>query len=888
MIISSIFIFIYSLSFLYRLIQRHFTMATAATIHPRDHASIRAPIPSNYFCKSCGLEAHHWIMDCSLLAIFHAANNLLSINAITSKEDKQKKQDLSDTLVQIRCANHSIAECQSLYRITMMLRFYQENANDDKALVQYLSRYCHLLDDYTHIVSDHLDQDKDTNDLNAAMIYTTVSQYIQCDITKCPHFIREHEVQTSATEDKQTTFYKNTLDTIHCYFLHPFHTGFKMIKTRSFVEKHCKKKANPKPSVDDDDWKAISPSLGADTHENDDETLVTWDDEELTHLQSELNVRRHLLRTRRGIEYNKFNKFMITIPQQMSADTSHYFGERFYYWEWYNNNTRQDWRCNPGRSYSALYIKPKYKDIKQEMTHNKIFKVTATDFEGIRVKAHHYLNSSQVIRRVKSCGNELCHYGVNDGTPLQLHHLIAVILHTDYRELSYYFVNTFRKWNGMENVSRTDKALKARKREYHFWSKYLRETVELYGTPVTESKIDIFYVTLSNPVMFDSFQTRFCLPTSTTSQLQIVTMSTQNGLILELKSPADSVQFYHGLLKYFNCSLISRFGEEDERLFIGGYAPLQFHNIRILIERKENYHVFIQAIKCFNAVLDGEESDDFDYNAAYRGATASYMSRMDTRSYESSYSQCTMSRIDTSEFIMDTMADPPQIKRRPTIVFDKDDDVEKCSKIDAIVIDKLCKAIVNAEYLNGYPSYVNDMFKHMVQRRESAFINLHDLKTNFKPFCHVLLSPECDALIRFDVLSAVLMKCRVIAVDMNQYESLDSNYLLALCEQMIAIAQNENSNLEMIVLVKAQGITLDVWGQIHDKCKQYDGHFWFQCLTQSRYHPEKDLKLFFDDEAYQKYLHSQQENSNDDSYNLYQNQNDEEYWAIDAPKSHRL
>ena len=58
-------------------------MATATTLQQQ-----RAPIPRNYFCKSCGLGGHHWIMDCSLLTFYHAARNVLKqaneINTISS------------------------------------------------------------------------------------------------------------------------------------------------------------------------------------------------------------------------------------------------------------------------------------------------------------------------------------------------------------------------------------------------------------------------------------------------------------------------------------------------------------------------------------------------------------------------------------------------------------------------------------------------------------------------------------------------------------------------------------------------------------------------------------------------------------------------------------
>merc|ERR1712129_26883 len=111
---------------------------------------------------------------------------------------------------------------------------------------------------------------------------------------------------------------------------------------------------------------------------------------------------------------------------------------------------------------------------------------------------------------------------------------LSLILYTDRKQLSHHFVQTFCRLH----VDESEKSFKRRKREYHFWSKLLRESVELFGTPIAESKISIFYVAISNAILFDSFAARFCRPTSTTSQLQIVSMCTDNGMILELKRTA--------------------------------------------------------------------------------------------------------------------------------------------------------------------------------------------------------------------------------------------------------------------------------------------------------------------------------------------------------------
>ena len=72
-----------------------------------------------------------------------------------------------------------------------------------------------------------------------------------------------------------------------------------------------------------------------------------------------------------------------------------------------------------------------------------------------------------------------------------------------------------------------------------------------------------------------------------------------DGLILELE-PFDQK------LRYFNCSLISYFAYEDERLFCGGAHKMQFQSIRSIQEPK-NYIYYINALKNFNKIIYGKK-----------------------------------------------------------------------------------------------------------------------------------------------------------------------------------------------------------------------------------------------------------------------------------------
>eukprot|EP01084_Bolivina_argentea_P202625 346179_1 len=84
------------------------------------------------------------------------------------------------------------------------------------------------------------------------------------------------------------------------------------------------------------------------------------------------------------------------------------------------------------------------------------------------------------------------------------------------------------------------------------------------------------------------FAMRLCAPTSTSPQIEVaIKFSGQDGMILELQK---AVGVTH--LTVFNCSWISQYKEEDERLFCGGQFCVNIKSIRIR-NTNENFGDFI-------------------------------------------------------------------------------------------------------------------------------------------------------------------------------------------------------------------------------------------------------------------------------------------------------
>ena len=137
------------------------------------------------------------------------------------------------------------------------------------------------------------------------------------------------------------------------------------------------------------------------------------------------------------------------------------------------------------------------------------------------------------------------------------------------------------------------------------------ETVNVFGTKMNESKVSVFYHGVSL-MYFDSFRAAFNGPTSTTTALAVAAIfAADNGIILEL---AHKDRWSEDV-RYFNCSFVSAFGNEQERIFIRPYDEYEcLHLVSIRnMATNENYKQYINALNLFQrTIVRGFYENDID------------------------------------------------------------------------------------------------------------------------------------------------------------------------------------------------------------------------------------------------------------------------------------
>eukprot|EP01084_Bolivina_argentea_P291032 500121_1 len=144
----------------------------------------------------------------------------------------------------------------------------------------------------------------------------------------------------------------------------------------------------------------------------------------------------------------------------------------------------------------------------------------------------------------------------------------------------------------------TNKTLKDRHSEFYYWGKYLRECVECYGEDFEYSEIKTLYHGVSAELLFDSTTIKMCGPFSTTADYTIAwSIFGAGGIVIDIMNDNSDATFMDA--NYWTC-----FGNENERLFIGGLDVLKFSTIRN-IPNKQNFKPLIKVINILDHMVDG-------------------------------------------------------------------------------------------------------------------------------------------------------------------------------------------------------------------------------------------------------------------------------------------
>ena len=302
-------------------------------------------------------------------------------------------------------------------------------------------------------------------------------------------------------------------------------------------------------------------------------------------------------------------------------------GFRFYYWPYYKDIDvlpAEDTiggaiSYHQGYKISDLYMIPRYKSFGEEIMNYRYIDIGNKKFKkSVTIKAENYLKT-QRVRKIKSSNYRTSqHYGIKDDEPLKRDNLISIILYTDTTELSGNFSSSFRKITPYETLSQ----VKYRNSHYYFWSKILRETVELYGERSAHHEDESYYSGISIIMSLPSFSIRLCSPTSTSVHIEVaLKFSGEEGLILNMNMNDEMGNAY---IRRLDVSYISKFKEEDERyysfhifiyiyysvffvihrLFMGGYYRIHIISVR-LISNSKNYESVMKSLSCLDAMMSG-------------------------------------------------------------------------------------------------------------------------------------------------------------------------------------------------------------------------------------------------------------------------------------------
>ena len=262
-------------------------------------------------------------------------------------------------------------------------------------------------------------------------------------------------------------------------------------------------------------------------------------------------------------------------------------GFPFDYWHEYGA-IENSWNKDEARN--EFYIKPKYGNFKEEIRNYQFIDFRKQYENEVFIKASKYMETLAVRSILCAPPADFwsigIKYGVSHGSRITIQHIISVMLYTDYTDLSASFTSSFRKHEAFETFNRT----KSRNRRYWWWSKFLMETVQIYGEtgnavcsrderysyhgrgpimPGRGSRLiekgtlkGPFFCGMSRTMIMPQFQISLLSPTSTSCHIEVaMKFSGESGIIIQFDNERQPAQHVKG----FDVSSFSRYKEEDER-----------------------------------------------------------------------------------------------------------------------------------------------------------------------------------------------------------------------------------------------------------------------------------------------------------------------------------
>eukprot|EP01083_Nonionella_stella_P030425 83403_1 len=477
----------------------------------------------------------------------------------------------------------SVNACPSLNRIVIVLKWYKTNhgSNSNDFMKSLMKYQAYLVNDYHHVLKMHLNA---YHPDNFELIYKRLvdKESLFCDIQTCNVFKHHHrDTERENNDFDAPSIYIDCINSLHCYFLHSIDCGYRIIGDRN-------------------------------GNDND------------------LQCERNIIIAVRGNERFAHNKFVTQsksytqIDQHQGGDNDHdeneefvsdffCFGEQYCHYNCTVVNVEND----------DFDFTPKYDSIKEELTSNTIFPISISEYQNAYMKTTYLLKNSDHIKSLCRTSEFGGGWGIaerlvpNSPKNIGIDHVLSIVLYTDYDTLSREFSATWRK----NRKNETLQEIATRHREFWFWGKTLVDTVHLYGTNINSIFRNILRrSSRSSPVKFyhgmprlyfAAMAAHFNSPTSTTSRLEVAQLfARDNGIVVELQPENE-----HSNVTCFDCSLISRFANEDEKLFIQPHILSFAGKLKIIsmsdASNGTNYAAVSKALAKLEHMMNGNELDNF-------------------------------------------------------------------------------------------------------------------------------------------------------------------------------------------------------------------------------------------------------------------------------------
>ena len=200
-------------------------------------------------------------------------------------------------------------------------------------------------------------------------------------------------------------------------------------------------------------------------------------------------------------------------------------------------------------------------------------------------------------------------YGIEEDSRVNLDHIICLVLYCDYTEYSRDFSSTFRKLSITESME----DVKKRNGAFAHQSRLFREIIEGFGICGDKQKLHFeyqdavelgpFYTGLDRVLAIPEFSIGLASPTSTSKHIEVsLNFATRQGIIIQLNNPKEVNNA--NILPYFDASWLSRYPDEDERIFAGAPAQIKVESVTI-IETKQNFKKVFESLFILDSIVSG-------------------------------------------------------------------------------------------------------------------------------------------------------------------------------------------------------------------------------------------------------------------------------------------